>query len=767
MQHPRILLLGPAYLISVVALMATVFTDDIAITGPCYVGLQVAGLITNVAAARAAEHGRAQRTWWLLVLGFVFMIAATVFFTLAGLITSTEGVVQVHQGWLVAGIVTRFLFTVVLVGALLTLSDRPLHRGERWRLGLDSATMLGGGLMLIWFFILGPVTTGVRGTYVTLVWELTIIPFGDLALIMAMGAVLMRGASPAGRRPLQLLLLASISWFASDFLGTITSIRPQSHPIPETFADVAQIIPLVLMVTAAAEQYRLHLGSHEGMAARRLRPITWLPYVALVGGFTLLAVAANNDRDYPWFGLILGAGLMTFCVAARQFTVLQENRSLATKDVLTGLANRIRLHEVLNDLDERYLPDGRQCAVMVIDLDDFKPVNDTLGHEAGDDLLIAFAQVLRDNVRASDTAARLGGDEFSVVLLDIRSHEQAIQVAERILAVLETPFTIAGREVRIRASIGIAVTAGDSLSDDLMREADLAMYEAKRERTVGWQLFVPGSSDARQEQARLRDELRRAVDSGQLRVVYQPIIALATERVVGFEALVRWEHPTRGLLTPDAFLPLAERTGIVHDIDFWVLRNACRQMGDWRAELPGGRGLHLNANLSAGQLKRANLAALVMAVLTETGFDPRELVLEITETSALVVSDALTHVTRLRERGVRIALDDFGTGHSSLEHLLRMPVDIIKLDRCFVTELNEERASLAIAQAVVRLGQVLDLDTVAEGIETPEQARAMLDLGYDHGQGYHFARPLTAEDVPAFLARVNSLDQAGLHPIGR
>jgi diguanylate cyclase (GGDEF)-like protein len=751
-RYRAVALLVCVHLMSVLALLAALVSDDVAVTGPCYIGLQTAGLVVNVAAARMGERRRTLGTWWLLALGFVVMLLSTAFFAAAGLITTSQGKIHAHEGWLIAGIMARLLFTFILIWALLTSSREPIGRGERWRMVLDATTVLGGGLMLTWYFILGPVTTGARGEYVSLAWELDILPIGDLALVMAMGAVLMRGSGLAGW-PLRWLLLASVAWFASDFLGTITAIHPQAPLIPPSLSDLLQILPLVFMITAAAEQYRSRLRNAAEPASGRLRPVSWLPYAALGGGFTLLGLGAVHDTDYPWSGLIVGASVMTFCVAARQFTVLQENRSMATTDALTGLDNRVRLREVLHDLDQRLRTSRGQGAVLVIDLNDFKPVNDTLGHEAGDAVLVAFAQVLRANVRAGDTIARLGGDEFAVVLRDVRTAEQAVQVAQRILAALDTPFAIAGRPVRIRASVGIAVAGATVTADELMHEADLAMYEAKRERTDGWQLFIPGRSDSRDEQARLGEELRRAVDSGQLRVVYQPIIALATDQVVGFEALVRWQHPTRGLLTPDAFLPLAERTGIIHDIDFWVLRHACQQMGDWAAQTPGGRGLKLNANLSAGQLKRANLSALVMDVLTETGFDPRHLVLEITETSALVVSDALTHITPLRESGVRIALDDFGTGFSALEHLLRMPVDTIKLDRCFVTGLSQERASMAIAQAVVRLGQVLDLDTVAEGIETAEQAEQMLTLGYATGQGYYYSRPLASDDIPAFLTR--------------
>lgn len=749
-----------AYVVSSIALLATVFTDDVSLTGPCYVVLQVAGLVVNAFAAGAAPPGRIQWAWRLLASGFVMFLASTAFFAASGLITTDNGPVHVNASWVTAGIVARCLFTVILTGALLILNYQPMPRGAQIRQALDALTVLGGGLMVTWYFILGPVASGARGAYVDLPWEQALIPVADLALVMIMSAVLVRGSSPAGRRPLRLLLAASLSWLITDFLSVYTSIHPGRTPVPAAFVDVTQIVPLVFMVIAAAEQYVLHIGRHGGMAARRLRPVTWLPYLALVGGFALQAVAADQDLTHRWPGLVAGASLMTFCVAARQFTVLRENRSLAATDMLTGLANRIRLHEVFADIDQVYLPAGRHCAVLLIDLNDFKPINDTLGHEAGDAVLIAFADILRAHVRSTDTAARLGGDEFAVVLTGIRGSAEAVQVAERILKALETPFPIAGRSVSIRASIGIATAttaataAGGAVTcEDLLNEADQAMYEAKRERTHGWRLFTPDGADAGQRQVRQREELRQAIETDQLRVVYQPIVELSTERPIGFEALVRWQHPTRGLLNPDAFLPLAERTGLLHDVDMWVLQHACLQMGDWAAQLPTGRGLRLSANLSPGQLKRPDLSRLVLDILVQTGFDPHLLVLEITETAALAVDEALSHVMALRDRGVRIALDDFGTGHSALEHLLRMPVDVIKLDRCFVTELDDRPASIAIAQAVVRLSQVLHLNTVAEGIETSQQAQRMLELGYLLGQGYHYARPLTADMVSAYLAQ--------------
>ena len=261
-----------AYVISAVALLASLSTDDMTFTRPCYVVLQVAGLLTNAIAARAAKPGRIRRAWWLLTFGFVMFLASTACFAAAGLLHTGDGPVRVNEDWVTAGIMARCLFTIILTGALAFLNYQPLSRGARIRQVLDALTVLGGALMLTWYFILGPVASGARGAYVSLGWEQAVIPVADLALVMTMSAVVMRGSSPAGRRPLRLLLAASLSWLVTDFVSVYTVIHPDRHPIPVILADVTQVVPLALMVIAAAEQYVLHVSQHGGRAARRLRP---------------------------------------------------------------------------------------------------------------------------------------------------------------------------------------------------------------------------------------------------------------------------------------------------------------------------------------------------------------------------------------------------------------------------------------------------------------------------------------------------------------
>jgi diguanylate cyclase (GGDEF)-like protein len=737
------------FLIAVVAVPAG---ENAGFLGLSFVPLQLSGLIFSIAAASTAKNRRAARPWWLLSLGFVLLMLSGGAYVASGVTKPEADFATSDQSLLFVGALFQGGFSVCLLIALLLFGIEPMERPVRRRLTLDVVTVLGGGLMATWYFLLGPYISGPQnGTGVAATFGFIAVPIADLATVLGVCTVLLRGSTPVGRRPLFLLLFGSVALFVADAIISVLALHPELV-LSEALRPLLPLVPQGLVVAAAVEQCRSMSGARSAdHATRPLRPVTWLPYVALVGGFGLLATAAGREGWYPWVGLVAGGILMTASVTARQFIVLTENRSLATTDPLTGLANRIRLRELLDEADDQSRRSGRLTAVMVLDLDDFKPVNDRLGHEAGDALLVAFAGVLTRNLRASDGAARLGGDEFAVVLADILRVEDAVEVVERILREVDRPFDILGHRVRVRASIGLAVSTAESSAGTLVREADLAMYEAKRDPGRSWGLFVPGTPDARQEEARLREELAVAVDEGQLRVHYQPLISLATRRIVGVEALVRWQHPTRGLLSPDQFIPAAEESGIVQEIDSWVLERACRDVRSWQRDRPPGRGLRLNANFSAKRLQRPDLAAEVLQTLAGAGFDPYDLVLEITETASLEVGSALVHLEALRENGIRIALDDFGTGFSTLGHLIEMPVDILKLDRIFVAELGDETASMAVVQAVIQLGQLLHLDIVAEGIETAEQADRLTELGFGSAQGYYFARPLSAEALTRVL----------------
>jgi diguanylate cyclase (GGDEF)-like protein/PAS domain S-box-containing protein len=429
---------------------------------------------------------------------------------------------------------------------------------------------------------------------------------------------------------------------------------------------------------------------------------------------------------------------------------------LALHDPLTGLPNRSlfmdRLGQALRRLDRR----NRVLAVLFVDLDRFKIINDRFGHAAGDETLLAVGTRLREVLRPSDTVARLGGDEFVALCEDLESDQAAVRVAERVLAALDRPMPCAGQEVTCSASIGIALTRrADATADALLRDADMAMYRAKE--TGRHRIEVFDNSARLRNQARLQtaEELRLAVDSDQLRVVYQPIVHLGQATPAGVEALVRWQHPRRGLLAPAEFIEVAEDTGLVVPLGAWVLRRACRDLTQIldQGGPGGGSDLVMSVNLSARQLSEPALVAMVEGVLAEFGLAPWRLCFEITESVLMDDVDlAIAVLSDLRALGVRLAIDDFGTGYSSLGYLQRFPVDIVKLDRAFVGGLGGDSAADAIAAAVINLGHALGLSVIAEGVETEEQLTVLRALRCDRAQGYLWSAGQAPEALASWLA---------------
>jgi diguanylate cyclase (GGDEF)-like protein len=413
----------------------------------------------------------------------------------------------------------------------------------------------------------------------------------------------------------------------------------------------------------------------------------------------------------------------------------------ATHDPLSGLPNRVLfLRRVEQALSERR--PGLAVAVLFLDLDNFKIVNDSLGHAAGDRLIVAVANRLRACVPATSTIARLGGDEFTVLMLCRDDDQTAVALGERLLTELRTPFSIDGHDLFVVASVGIALsTAGPSQAGELLRAADVAMYHAKNSGRGRCIVYDGSMGRTAAERLELETELRRAIEHDGLLMHYQPIVDLASGRIVEVEALVRWRHPRRGLMSPASFIPLAEESGLIVPLGRWVLRTACRQARVWRMQNPG---LVVSANLSARELQQPDLADSVQRILIETGLPPGGLKLEITETVLMRDADA-AQLVRLAELGVHLAIDDFGTGYSSLAYLSRLPIDTLKIDRSFVSRLGREPESDAVVRTIIALAHTLKLSVTAEGIETPEQAAQLRSLGAQRGQGYYFARPAPAE----------------------
>ncbi|MFW3172473.1 putative bifunctional diguanylate cyclase/phosphodiesterase [Geodermatophilus sp. CPCC 206100] len=437
----------------------------------------------------------------------------------------------------------------------------------------------------------------------------------------------------------------------------------------------------------------------------------------------------------------------------------------ASHDALTGLANRALFADRVDQALARRARGGPSAAVVFIDLDGFKSVNDTLGHSAGDALLIEVAGRLRSAVRAGDTVARLGGDEFAVLVVQSGDGTGEVEAtAARVLDVLARPLWLAGQRVDISGSVGIAVAHDDASGASLVRDADIAMYAAKvsgRGRSV---VFAPSMRAAAVERRRLEQELAVALDDHQLRLVYQPVVDLADERVVGFEALLRWDSPTLGAVPPNEFVPVAEELGLIEDIGAWVLREACRTAAAWRREHAAAADTTMAVNVSAVQLASPDLTDHVRAALATSGLPAEALVLEVTETA--LVGDperAAESLAALRELGVRLALDDFGTGYSSLGYLQQFTVDVLKVDRSFVATITDEGVP-AIVRGLIDLGRALDLEVVAEGVETAAQ-RDQLSAGRcDRAQGFLFAQPLEATDAELLLLGRHTGTPAELHP---
>ncbi|MDT4966365.1 MAG: hypothetical protein QOJ64_1102 [Acidobacteriota bacterium] len=426
----------------------------------------------------------------------------------------------------------------------------------------------------------------------------------------------------------------------------------------------------------------------------------------------------------------------------------------AFHDGLTGLPNRAMFMDHLKHAVELAKRNkDHSFAVLFLDLDRFKVINDSLGHLVGDQLLVCIARRLETCLRSIDTVARLGGDEFTILLEDLKDWSEAIEIVERIQLELSLPFKLGAQEIFTTASIGIAPsTTGYDRAEDILRDADTAMYRAKLLGKARHEIFDKGMHDHAMKLMHLETDLRRAVERNELRVYYQPIVSLATHEITGFEALVRWQHPARGLISPLDFIPIAEETGLIVPIGQWVLQQACRQMSEWQRQAPADPPLFISVNLSAKQFTQPDLLKQITRVLRDTGLDAHSLKLEITESVVMEQMDAVTGTLRqLKALGVELSIDDFGTGYSSLSYLHRLPIDTLKIDRSFVSQMSQKDENREIVRTIATLAQSLGLKVVAEGIETIEQVEQLRALKCEGGQGFLFSRPVDAEAAGELL----------------
>jgi diguanylate cyclase (GGDEF)-like protein/PAS domain S-box-containing protein len=484
-------------------------------------------------------------------------------------------------------------------------------------------------------------------------------------------------------------------------------------------------------------------------------------------------IASGSEEPYEVLGVRKDGTLLDLEVRGRAYRYRGSTvRVTAIRDITERKKAEKRLehqafHDALTDLPNRYLfmdrlghalartqrRRGRRVAVLFMDLDGFKVVNDSLGHGTGDRLLVMVAERLKGCLRPEDTLARFGGDEFVVLLEDVDSPDEAVRVAERIIGELKNRFVLDGWELYVKGSIGIAL-GEDRTKDpeDLLRDADTAMYRAKDEGK-GYSVFDPAMYDRVLDRLEAENSLGRAVEQEEFLIHYQPLVSLQTGEVSGVEALVRWEHPERGLLDPDEFVPMAEESGLVIPMGEQVLREACLRAKEWQEAHPRTPPLVMSVNLSVKQLSHPDLAETIEGILKETGLDASCLTLDVTETIYVrALAGNTATLDRLKDLGVRISIDDFGMGYSSLAYLKRLPADSLKIDRSFVKGLGEDVEDTAIVHTIIELAHTLGLEVIAEGVESKGQATLLREIGCDFAQGYHFARPLPPDEIPEVLS---------------
>jgi diguanylate cyclase len=750
-----------------VAVLGTVWCVIYLVTGAgseavAYLFVPIGGALGTASVHRLTRRDRqpdpVARRFWRAVMGSIGLVTLGYTWMAADMLahasevrtrsTPAPAAVLVAAGFLVAG------------WGLTRVPVVPTGGAERWRMALDRTIAFLGCAALLWYAGLAPMLSAREP------WSRQAIALVGLGFLVAVGAVTKVSyivGGPVDRVAMRLVAAsggvpAAICAVLAVHLGYLASVPAQAIVIP---------LGPVLIALGVAAQGRADRGLRRDPGRGAV-----LPYLAMVAvDVPLVAVAFGAPLRWPVRVVLIAAVVVTALVTVRQYIAHRENLRLlhntrvqeerlqheVSHDGLTGLANRALFRERL----AAALAESGRAAVLLVDLDDFKTVNDLLGHGVGDHLLISVARLLEDEVGGDGLPVRVGSDEFAVLLTGAAG-DFPEDLAGRLLTALAEP--ISEHRLLVQASIGIAIAGPDATVDSVLRNADVAMYTAKQRGKARFVRYADGMREPVLAHMQLGGEIRQGLENDEFRVVYQPIMELDGKRLIGVEALVRWHHPTRGVVGPAEFIPAAERTGLIVPLGRFVLRETCRQAAAWLSAYGPDALKEAGLNVSARQLHDPDFVAEVAGALADSGLPCSRLVLEVTESAVLrgqQVSRALYELDRM---GIRLALDDFGTGESSLSLLRAFPAAIIKLDKSFVDgiEIDDGRlaasdARQAVARAVIQLAGALGLDTVAEGVESAEQVAVLRTLGYTLGQGYHLAEPMTAEGISRLLARQRSV----------
>jgi len=718
-----------------------------------YGPLALFALASMVRAARHGADGATRSAWRWLAASMVCTVAAE------ALIVWYEARSAIAPFPSAIDVCYLLSYPVFVVG-LLRFPTSVQSRAGRVRLLVDAATIAVGAASVVWFLVIGPTLADGHQPLLNGVVA-SAYPVGDVVQLFAAAYVLLRAPAAATRRALGLL----VAGLAFNVVGdvAVSSILLHAGDSFDLLISVAFLIGVGLYALAASAGRTTDSrapSSTVDLIARgpRVSRARWAPYVAPAVVLGLSVGAQFGAPLYQRVGLAVCAAVAAALVLLRQYLAQRDLliaqgllSHRAAHDALTELPNRVLVLDRAEQLLARARRDNHPVAALYLDVDGFKQINDTFGHAAGDELLRAVAARLSGVVRDSDTVGRMGGDEF-VVLLDAPTLDVGPElVAERMLEVLRQPINLeaaGGRSVVVTISIGIAV-AQDASAHEMLRDADMAMYAAKQAGKDRVAVFESSMQTAVQDRLLLEMDLREAVEDDQLFLLYQPTVNLQSGAITGVEALARWQHPTRGVVTPDLFIGLAEDAGLIVPIGRWVLGEACRQAAEWRA---AGREIGMSVNVSGRQLDDERIVDDVAHALAESGLDGGALTLEVTESVLMRDADATARRLRaLKELGVRIAVDDFGTGYSSMAYLRQFPVDALKIDRSFISAISESKESEALVHTLVALGKTLDLETLGEGIEQPAQLRNLQAEQCDSGQGFLFAHPLAPAEVERML----------------